>query len=110
MHCISVNPSSSTDSSIWCPSIDFALIYSKNYPTKEIFIIGGAQIFKEALDKNLVDRIYMSRIGKKYEGDIYFPDIITNGKDAEWEGEIDQYGADFDMWIYTKIKNKETQI
>jgi dihydrofolate reductase len=43
------------------------------YKNKDIYIIGGAQIYQEALDKNLVDKIYMSRLDDPYEGDVRFP-------------------------------------
>lgn len=38
----------------------------------EICIIGGAQIFKEALP--LADRIYLTKIHHHFEGDVYFPE------------------------------------
>lgn len=48
----------------------------KQYPNKEIFLIGGAQIYQQALDKNIVDRLYMTKIKKVIDdADAYFPDI-----------------------------------
>ncbi len=43
----------------------------------EIVIIGGGDIFKATLNK--VDRIYLTRIEGKYEGDVFFPDIQDYG-------------------------------
>ncbi len=40
----------------------------------EIFIFGGGQIFKEALEKNLVDRLYLTIVKGDYGADIFFPD------------------------------------
>jgi dihydrofolate reductase len=37
----------------------------------EICIIGGAQIFADSID--IADRIYMTVIHHKFEGDVYFP-------------------------------------
>src|ERR1700730_16523722 len=34
----------------------------KNDMSPEVFIIGGGQIFKEALEKNFVDRIYLTKV------------------------------------------------
>lgn len=42
-------------------------------PVDEIFIIGGAQIFEEALP--LADRLYITWIEKDIPGDAYFPTI-----------------------------------
>lgn len=39
----------------------------------EIFIIGGAQIYAEAL--KCADRIYLTRVERDYEGDASFPDV-----------------------------------
>ncbi len=38
---------------------------------KEIFIIGGESIYKASL--NFADRIYLTKIHKKFEGDRFFP-------------------------------------
>ncbi len=39
---------------------------------EEVFIIGGAQIYAEALP--IADRFYLTRVGHTYEGDTRFPD------------------------------------
>ena len=39
----------------------------------EIFIIGGAQIYKEAL--SIADRLYITRVERDYEGDPSFPEV-----------------------------------
>jgi dihydrofolate reductase len=63
------------------PSVELALglgwVKSKNWPHSydPIFIIGGAEIYKYVLEKNMVGEILVSKIKGKYEGDIYFPKI-----------------------------------
>ncbi|MBQ3208273.1 MAG: dihydrofolate reductase [Alistipes sp.] len=42
-------------------------------PSEEVFIIGGAQIYRQAMP--LADRIYLTVIDKPYEGDTSFPEI-----------------------------------
>ena len=39
----------------------------------EIFIIGGGEIYKQSLNK--VQKIYLTRINKKYEGDAFYPEV-----------------------------------
>lgn len=39
----------------------------------EIFIMGGAQIYREAL--NVADRMYITHVERDYEGDTSFPEI-----------------------------------
>lgn len=43
----------------------------------EIFVIGGAEIFKEILP--FADRLYITAIDETFEGDTYFPEV--NSKD-----------------------------
>ncbi len=40
---------------------------------EQIFVIGGAQIYAEAL--NVVDRLYITYVERSYEGDTQFPEI-----------------------------------
>ncbi|MGV8878339.1 MAG: dihydrofolate reductase [Sphingobacteriaceae bacterium] len=40
---------------------------------KEIFIIGGAEIFRQVLSRT--DRIYFTRVHRHFEGDTYFPTL-----------------------------------
>lgn len=48
---------------------------------KDIFICGGGQIYKESLEKNLVDKMYITEVDTEIDGDTFFP---TFDKDA-WE-------------------------
>ncbi len=41
----------------------------------EVFVIGGEQIFKESLEKNLIDRMYLTIIKKEFNGDTFFPEF-----------------------------------
>lgn len=56
-------------------SLENAITRAKEEKSQEIIIIGGAQIYKEALDKNLVDRIYLTRVHQSPEGDAFFPEL-----------------------------------
>lgn len=41
----------------------------------EPFIGGGAEIYGQALEAEIVDRLYITRIHAEVEGDTFFPDI-----------------------------------
>jgi dihydrofolate reductase len=43
---------------------------------KEAFVIGGGEIFKEAIN-TVADTIYMTRVDAQLEGDAFFPEIDT---------------------------------
>ena len=60
---------------------------------EEVFIIGGAQIYKIALD--VADRIYITRVERDYEGDTSFPEIDY----SQWEltsSEHHERGEEYD--------------
>lgn len=46
---------------------------------EEVFIIGGAQIYKQALP--LADKLYLTIVHRDYEGDTSFPEIDN----SEWQ-------------------------
>jgi len=46
----------------------------------EPFIIGGGKIYEQALP--MVDRIYLTRIHEKFEGDTFFPELDMNDWDV----------------------------
>ena len=39
------------------------------------FIIGGAQIYHEAIEKNLVDQLDITEVHQDFNADVYFPSI-----------------------------------
>ena len=41
----------------------------------EPFIGGGAEIYRMALERGLVDRIYLTRVHAEVEGDTFFPEV-----------------------------------
>lgn len=56
-------------------SLEEAIMVASNSGDEEVFLIGGGQIYKEALEKNLVDRMYLTLIQGVFEGDTFFPDF-----------------------------------
>lgn len=46
-----------------------------NQQEDELFIIGGSQIYKEALEHNVVDRLNITLVKDTFEADVYFPQI-----------------------------------
>lgn len=58
-------------------SINDAILEAKKYE-KEIFIIGGASIYKQFI--NIVDTLYITKIEKDFGAEVFFPKINEN----EW--------------------------
>lgn len=54
-------------------SLEEALEMAKEQ--EQIFIIGGAQIYKETLAKDLADQLDITLVHKEFDADVYFPII-----------------------------------
>lgn len=60
-------------------SVDEAIEKAKQLGAKEIFVIGGAEIFQTAFPQ--ANRIYLTRIHHQFDGDAYFPELSPNDWD-----------------------------
>jgi dihydrofolate reductase len=72
----------------------------------DLFIIGGAQVYKEFLSH--ADRLYMTFIAKGYDADAYFPTI---GQEWELDG-LEDYRFDrdgFTCHVFANYKRKVEQ-
>ena len=78
-----------------CKNIEEGITKAKSYE-KDIFIIGGAQIYKQMLP--LVEKMYISYIKKEYDGDVFFPEFDEN----EWQIESRQDFPEFELVIYVR--------
>jgi dihydrofolate reductase len=67
----------------------------------EIFIFGGGQIFKEAIEKDLVNRLYLTIVKGDYDADTFFPDYAAFVKEIERE---DKEGEGFAYTFVTLEK------
>ena len=63
---------------------------------KDIFIIGGASIYQQALP--LADKMYLSFLKKEYDGDVFFPQFNPE----EWIVEEEETFPEFTFKIYRR--------
>lgn len=59
-------------------SFELAIDYCKQKKIDDIWLIGGESIYKESLNRDLVDEIYVTKIENDYECDRFFPVITDN--------------------------------
>ena len=63
-------------------NLEAAITEAKNYlmmqdsEQEEIFIIGGAQIFKQSMQ--FVNKIYITEVHAEYAGDVFFGELSSN--------------------------------
>ena len=75
-------------------SLEEAIAIACNYDKKEIFVIGGEQIFVQSI--NRADRLYLTIVHTDIEGDAFFPDFSSFTKIVdERKGETDTYRYTF---------------
>ena len=87
-------------------SVEAALEIAKQNRDTEPFVIGGGQIYKLALEANLVDKIYLTKIHHAFDGDTFFPELNSDWKEEnKAENKADEkHSCDYDF--ITLIKNK----
>ena len=87
-------------------SVEDAIKVAKAADYNEAFIIGGGEIFKEAMP--VADKIYLTRVDVNLEGDAFFP--VMNAK--EWMMVSEQsfpadekhaYAYHFQLWERNKV-------
>jgi dihydrofolate reductase len=79
-------------------SINEALV--KLHAEKEVFIIGGGEIYKQSIDS--VDTIYITLVHTVIDGDVYFPEIDKSKFDLVWE---EKHVADEKINLIIPFKN-----
>jgi dihydrofolate reductase len=77
----------------------------KDETDRTVFIIGGGEIYRLALEQNIVDEMYITHVNKTYGADTFFPDfdlrnwavttLMEHPKD-------DKHDASFSVVKYTK--------
>ena len=54
-------------------SIEEAIRFAKD--EEEVFIIGGAQVYQQAMERNLVDQLDITLVHQEFDADVFFPEI-----------------------------------
>ncbi|MBL4625468.1 MAG: dihydrofolate reductase [Flavobacteriales bacterium] len=72
---ISRQPELLMDGAVMAISIKEAIKIAVNAKESEAFIIGGGQIYREAILSDLVDRLYITWVDANFEADTFFPTI-----------------------------------
>lgn len=105
------DPGSMPSNVLTAASLPAALDMIKNLGEDEVFIIGGSQVFAQALP--LADRIYLTRVHAQVEADVYFPVL----DESAWrQSSLASYPPDekndhpFSFLTLEKMKDDEPKI
>jgi dihydrofolate reductase len=58
---------------LWFHSLEEAIDYAKSQDQKEIFIIGGASVYEQAII--YADKLYLTLVEGKFDADVFFPEF-----------------------------------
>jgi dihydrofolate reductase len=91
---------------VWvAKGLEDAIAQAKTTNCKEIFIIGGGEIYKQAMP--IASKIYMTRVHAEIEGDTFFPPIdeslwaLKESSDYKAD-EKHAYDFSFQTWVSKK--------
>ncbi|HQW88045.1 MAG TPA: dihydrofolate reductase [Flavobacteriales bacterium] len=80
------NPVYDAPGAVVVGSLEAALDHARALGEPEAFIIGGGQLYREALARKMVDRIYLTRVHAELQGDTHFP-LVDAGWHEVWREE-----------------------
>lgn len=79
-----------------------AVDFAKNNGENELMIIGGGEIYKQAM--GIADRIYLTRVHTEIEGDTLFPELGLEWKEvsSEYHPKDEKHVFDFTFKVFEK--------
>ncbi len=87
-------------------SLNECLEHYKNETERTVFIIGGGQIYKEAMDLDIVDEMFITHVDHVYGAETFFPAF----DEAKWKvetvfehGKDEKHEVNFVVKEYTRI-------
>ncbi len=90
------------DGAVIVKNLDAAILAAKEMDVKELFVIGGGEIYKQALP--IAQRIYITRVhANPAVADTFFPEFsekewqLVSDKDYEADAKH-EYGYSFQLW------------
>ncbi len=84
------------ENAITVNAVKDALFVANDGDYKEVFIIGGGQLFNEILPK--ADKVYLTRVHATIEGDVFFPEL---GKEWQLEWNEDHFKDEKHLYDYS---------
>lgn len=77
-------------------SLEDGIEVAKKSPgNDEIFVFGGGEIFRQAIEKGLVDRLYLTIVEGNYGADVFFPEY------PEFKKVVSEESKEADGYKYT---------
>lgn len=95
-------------------SLDDAILeLRKNADVGKLFVIGGARVYKDAMDLEQCERIYLTRVDADFDCDTFFPDFDTtkyveSSDDSVPSDEQEENGIKYRFCVYDRVKSTKS--
>lgn len=86
-------------------SLEECLKHYSDETERTIFIIGGGEIYRQAMEMDVIDEMYITHIEQNYDADTFFPNFELNHWTSETlftHNKDDRNEASFEVLKYTK--------
>lgn len=86
-------------------SLEACLDYYKSEEERTVFIIGGGEIYRQALEMDVVEEMYISHVNHSYGADTFFPEFDLKNWKVESileQPRDDKHEASFSVMRYTR--------
>ena len=86
-------------------SMEACLESYKNTEDKTIFIIGGGEIYRQALEMDVVDEMYITHVNHRYDADTFFTDFNMKNwtqEEIKFHAADERHPVSFKIVKYTK--------
>jgi dihydrofolate reductase len=69
----------------------------------EVFIIGGASVYKQAIEHEDCEKIYLTEVLGEFECDAFFPEIPEDFKPASKSSKKEENGIQYRFAVYSNL-------
>ncbi len=83
-------------------SLKAALEHADSMGEEEVFIIGGGQIYKQAIENNTVDKMYITHVAETFEADTFYPEIDLSNWNIEERFSLESENLRAEVRVYAK--------
>lgn len=84
-------------------SLDSALAMIESYDIHEVFVIGGGNVYADAINHPSCDKLYITEIDSTFECDTFFPEFSKNiFKEISRSDTIEENGSKYEFAVYQK--------
>jgi dihydrofolate reductase len=78
-------------------AIQLATAFNFAVSKTDIWIVGGATVYREALGEGVVDHVIATEVRGRHQGDAFFPELPID----EWDRQVVCAGEEYDMYEYS---------